>query len=846
MRAAKPVAILLACVACAAFASLIELRPQETSGLNGLNTADAIEKLSAAWIRKLDPVELDSNFSGWFKFRLPEGVSAADVNSFTVKASIRTAGQRGKIRWSLERYPAGRLVIGTHKFSTSSWEEFSSKEVRAAPNFVDENGNILLRLSINGANTPVKLASLSLSVKQGASAALRDRHAKQVAAQRNVFADSGSVLMNMLREVNATTECVPKCEGRECGYDGCSGWCGANNCGMGRGCNAKGVCVPNLGICGDGYCGEGERCETCALDCPCVVNCGNGLCESGESTSTCPGDCPRDDGVCGDGKCESNQWAVEDAFRCCRDCGGCDVCGDGVCGQSEGCFDCPSDCGACAATCGDGQCNGAETCSSCSRDCGYCAAAAGNGVCDYPAERCDTHPAECGACQEITMTVEYKGVTYAVSDNTDPASSLTQDDSCPSTPAHVPRGWMLAKWTADAQEMIATGRYPFNTNCLVFADGRAVNSMTGAWCTDFEVYINKTRGFVNLFPALCGSKILLQRGSMSCPDDCSGDHGMCDETTGVCVCNDRWTGYNCGRQIGDVSVPDLTHNTWWKPTVRTRWQWQLQDPIDMSYDVPVYDIDFGYPASVIDQLHQQGRKVICYWSAGSAETWRADYDMFPADVKGGALVFGVGDVFNDEQWLDIRRLDVIGPLMLDRIDHSKMIGCDAVEYDNPDGFYHDAGFAKPFTYEQQLYFNRWLAGQAHARNMSAILKNDIMQVWELRDTFDGAVNEQCWEDEECYMWWTMLDIGKPLFQTEYEVERCYYCERANQMGTSTIKKHPDLTACRMDCSTPWNQTHCDMYRTTGDKCWVRQCEPANECPTDATQDPICGSTTLAC
>jgi len=52
-----------------------------------------------------------------------------------------------------------------------------------------------------------------------------------------------------------------------------------------------------------------------------------------------------------------------------------------------------------------------------------------------------------------------------------------------------------------------------------------------------------------------------------------------------------------------------------------RWQWQLTDvPVDLDLDVDVYDVDlFDNDASVVEALHAQGRKVICYVSVGSWE-----------------------------------------------------------------------------------------------------------------------------------------------------------------------------------------------------------------------------------
>ena len=56
----------------------------------------------------------------------------------------------------------------------------------------------------------------------------------------------------------------------------------------------------------------------------------------------------------------------------------------------------------------------------------------------------------------------------------------------------------------------------------------------------------------------------------------------------------------------------------WKPAPGPTWQWQLSDPpVDTSVEAEVYDIDlFDNDAAVVQALHAQGRKVICYISVG--------------------------------------------------------------------------------------------------------------------------------------------------------------------------------------------------------------------------------------
>ena len=103
----------------------------------------------------------------------------------------------------------------------------------------------------------------------------------------------------------------------------------------------------------------------------------------------------------------------------------------------------------------------------------------------------------------------------------------------------------------------------------------------------------------------------------------------------------------------------------WRPAPCTRWQWQLSGPIDTSVDVAMYDLDlFETAPATIAALHAAGRAVVCYVSAGSWESYRPDAASFPAIVLGNPL----DPPFDDERWLDIRRIDLLGPILGARLD----------------------------------------------------------------------------------------------------------------------------------------------------------------------------------
>ena len=77
----------------------------------------------------------------------------------------------------------------------------------------------------------------------------------------------------------------------------------------------------------------------------------------------------------------------------------------------------------------------------------------------------------------------------------------------------------------------------------------------------------------------------------------------------------------------------------WTPALETSWQWQLQGPIDTSFDVDMYDVDgFEVPRGIVADLHDDGSAVVCYISAGSWERWRPDAGRFPEVSSPGVVL----------------------------------------------------------------------------------------------------------------------------------------------------------------------------------------------------------------
>jgi hypothetical protein len=121
----------------------------------------------------------------------------------------------------------------------------------------------------------------------------------------------------------------------------------------------------------------------------------------------------------------------------------------------------------------------------------------------------------------------------------------------------------------------------------------------------------------------------------------------------------------------------------WRPRVGEKWQIVTKNSLSIdpyaqfSLDVPIYDVDlFNTPPHVIQKLHQQGKRVICYFSAGTAEEWRPDYREFSRNDMGQNVKCWPG-----ERWLNIKSPSVWS-VMQRRIQRAAQSGCDAIDPDN--------------------------------------------------------------------------------------------------------------------------------------------------------------------
>ena len=206
----------------------------------------------------------------------------------------------------------------------------------------------------------------------------------------------------------------------------------------------------------------------------------------------------------------------------------------------------------------------------------------------------------------------------------------------------------------------------------------------------------------------------------------------------------------------------------------------------------MFNVDlFETPTSVVKDLHSQGRAVVCYMSAGSWEDFRSDAASFPDEV------LREPNGWPGERWLDIRRLDVLGPIMESRLDLCRSKGFDGVEVDNINGYTNNTGF--PLSATDQPAYNRFLANAAHARGLSIGLKNNVEQVGALVSSYDFAINEQCDQYNECGLLKPFIDAGKAVLHVGYKLDTNSSCPATTALGFSSMKKHLNLDAWRETC-----------------------------------------------
>ncbi len=242
---------------------------------------------------------------------------------------------------------------------------------------------------------------------------------------------------------------------------------------------------------------------------------------------------------------------------------------------------------------------------------------------------------------------------------------------------------------------------------------------------------------------------------------------------------------------------------WWKPKSdqQLSWYWQLQDEIDTSHDVDIYNIDIDTPQYVIDRLKARGVKLICYFSVGTVEEFRADAKNFPTQVIGEPY-----PGYEDERWLDLSNYLKFANVMRSRLDRCATKGFDGIEGDNVDAFNQNIadnegvvrkGTSFGITQQHSLDYVLWLAAESHKRGLAFGLKNAESIAAKVVNQVDWMITENCVVDHWCAEAAVFVKHNKPVLMAEYIdylSDFSLACDQARKFGFSAIYRDTGLGA----------------------------------------------------
>jgi len=217
---------------------------------------------------------------------------------------------------------------------------------------------------------------------------------------------------------------------------------------------------------------------------------------------------------------------------------------------------------------------------------------------------------------------------------------------------------------------------------------------------------------------------------------------------------------------------------------------------DKNFDIKkekadIIIVDYETKREVIDLYHSYGKKVICYFSGGTIESWRDDVKDYEA-VDG--LVRNTYSNWAKEKWLDFRKSG-IKPLIKKRMQIAVNNNCDALEVDNLDAYQSKdvkGVWSDPISEKDTVTFAKWLAKTAHELGITIGLKNIVGLIGDLIDDFDFALNESCDKyKNECKLYKDFVATGKAVFGITYgDFDKLLpnLCKELNGTGISLIVK----------------------------------------------------------
>ena len=154
-------------------------------------------------------------------------------------------------------------------------------------------------------------------------------------------------------------------------------------------------------------------------------------------------------------------------------------------------------------------------------------------------------------------------------------------------------------------------------------------------------------------------------------------------------------------------------------------------------------------------------------------------------------MLGSSNGWPGERWLDIRQLAILEPIMTARFQMCREKGFDAVEPDNMDGFENSTGF--PLTAAQQLSYDEWVAGEAHALGMAVFRRTTVSRPPSSSPTSTGRWTSSATSTTNARSFQPYLAAGKPVLNAEYSSPRARFCAADNAAGIMGARYSLELT-----------------------------------------------------
>lgn len=262
----------------------------------------------------------------------------------------------------------------------------------------------------------------------------------------------------------------------------------------------------------------------------------------------------------------------------------------------------------------------------------------------------------------------------------------------------------------------------------------------------------------------------------------------CDGTRGTLVVRHEPSEMPGGASAGgdgNLAIPYV-------PGSEVRWEARLDGPVDITLDAELFylDVDLQDEAD-LDELRAQGRRYLCYLSAGSFESYRVDASAFPDHVRGKQL-----PNFSNEQWLDVRD-PAVRQIMQRRVSALAAKGCSGVPPSSLDVHRADTGFE--LSTEDALDYARWLSERIHAAGMSAGLASSLTA--ELSGSYDFGLAIGCLSGDGCAKYAVLEESGKPVLHAEFGNAESApgVCKSAEGLGFEPLVTDPGFSGETLQC-----------------------------------------------